>query len=166
MGTPTLFFSYYLSSCSITGYWIQFPVLIQQLSLYFYLTFIPIPHPSPAVNHVCSCKSLIMYFLVSYLVNCIYSHFVHSAPWFCFSLGFVLFCFWGTSMWKFLGQRPNPCHGSNQSHCSDNIRSLTCCTKRELQHPVFWSLFCFVLLLFMVASEAYGDSQARGQTEL
>ena len=33
---------------------------------------------------------------------------------------------------KFLGQGSNPCHSSNQSHSSDNARSLTCYTTREL----------------------------------
>ena len=36
-------------------------------------------------------------------------------------------------MWKFRGQGSNPCHSSDQSHCSDSARSLTCCTTRELQ---------------------------------
>ena len=30
------------------------------------------------------------------------------------------------SIWKFLGQGPNPRHSSNQSHSSVNARSLTC----------------------------------------
>ena len=35
-------------------------------------------------------------------------------------------------MWKFLGQKLNPCHYSNRSCCSDNAESLTYCTTREL----------------------------------
>ena len=39
-------------------------------------------------------------------------------------------------MWKFLGQGSNPCHHSSPRHCSDNIRSLTHWTTRELQESV------------------------------
>ena len=34
-------------------------------------------------------------------------------------------------LWKFLGQKSNPCHGSDPSYCSDNARSLTTCATRE-----------------------------------
>ena len=37
-------------------------------------------------------------------------------------------------MWKFLSQGWNPCHGSDPSCFSDNARSLTCCTTRELHN--------------------------------
>ena len=36
------------------------------------------------------------------------------------------------SMWKLPGQALNPCHSSNQTHCSDNTVSLMPCTTREL----------------------------------
>ena len=35
-------------------------------------------------------------------------------------------------MWKFLDQGSNPCHSSDLGCCSDNTRSLTRCTPREL----------------------------------
>ena len=40
-------------------------------------------------------------------------------------------------MLKFLGQGSNLCHRSNPSHSSDNTRSLTYCTTRELQKVFF-----------------------------
>ena len=40
-------------------------------------------------------------------------------------------------MWKFLGQGPNLCHSSDISRCSDNTRSLTHCTTRELLYVIF-----------------------------
>ena len=40
-------------------------------------------------------------------------------------------------MWKFLGQGSNLCHSSNLSCCSDNARSLTHCTTRELPKGTF-----------------------------
>ena len=47
----------------------------------------------------------------------------------------TIFCFvFGRAqgVWKNPGQRWNPCHSSDPSCCSDNTRSLTCCTTREL----------------------------------
>ena len=43
------------------------------------------------------------------------------------------------SMWKFLGQGSNPCHSSDLSHCSDNARSLICCSTRELRIVHLWA---------------------------
>ena len=40
-------------------------------------------------------------------------------------------------MWKFLGQRWNPCHGSHLSHCSDNAGSWTRCTTKKKKTPGF-----------------------------
>ena len=40
--------------------------------------------------------------------------------------------------WKFLGQGLNPCHSGDQSHSSDNARSLTPWTIRELLTYVFF----------------------------
>ena len=37
-------------------------------------------------------------------------------------------------MWKFLGQGLNLSHSSDPSCCSDSARSLTCCTKWEIQY--------------------------------
>ena len=45
---------------------------------------------------------------------------------------FVLLSGYTHGMWKFLGQGSNPCPSSNPSHDSDNARSFTCCTIREL----------------------------------
>ena len=47
--------------------------------------------------------------------------------------GFVLLCGRAQGMWKFPGHGWNPCHSCNQNHSSDNSRSLTHCTTRELQ---------------------------------
>ena len=41
-------------------------------------------------------------------------------------------------MWKFLGQGLNLSHSSNLSCCSDNARSLTCCTTRELPEKIIF----------------------------
>ena len=38
---------------------------------------------------------------------------------------------------KFPAQGLEPCHSSDMSHCSDNARSLTRYTTRELQHIIF-----------------------------
>ena len=40
-------------------------------------------------------------------------------------------------MWEFLGQGSSPRHSCNQSHSSDNARSLTRQATRALQHIVF-----------------------------
>ena len=54
--------------------------------------------------------------------------------------------FWGGGgcdhgMWKFLGQGLNLCHSRDLSYYSDNARSLTYCTTKELQeYHYFWSL--------------------------
>ena len=49
---------------------------------------------------------------------------------------YVLFCFgffgYACGMCKFQGERLNPHHGSDPSHCSDNARFLTHCVTREL----------------------------------
>ena len=51
---------------------------------------------------------------------------------------FIKVCFFGCCfghahiMWKIPGQGENPCHRSDLSHCSDNIRSLTCRATGEL----------------------------------
>ena len=37
--------------------------------------------------------------------------------------------------WKFPGQGSNPHHSRNPNYCSDNTRSLTCCTTGELAGP-------------------------------
>ena len=47
-------------------------------------------------------------------------------------LVFVGFFGHAHSMWKFLGQGSNLCHGSDPSCCSDNTGSLTYCSIREL----------------------------------
>ena len=63
-------------------------------------------------------------------------------------------CYLGTSLFffpfgpghglqKFLGQGLNTHHGSGLSHCSDDARSLNCCTTRELLGV---SLFAFICL--------------------
>lgn len=44
-------------------------------------------------------------------------------------------------MWKFLGQGSNLCCSSDQSHDSDNSRSLTDCTTGELQFKNFRKAF-------------------------
>ena len=41
-------------------------------------------------------------------------------------------------MWKFPDQGSNPCHSSNQSHYSDNTRSLTHWATRELLPVLFF----------------------------
>ena len=48
---------------------------------------------------------------------------------------FFFFFFFGCAcdMWKFLGKRLNWRHSSKPSHCSDNARSLTCCTTQNTQ---------------------------------
>ena len=80
---------------------------------------------------------------------------------------FFFFIFFGLahSMWKFLGQRSNPLHSSTPNCCSDNARSLTPCTTKELL-VFFWG-GCFVLFcLFRATAMAYGSSQARVQLKL
>ena len=54
---------------------------------------------------------------------------------------FFFFFFFGhiCGMWKFPGQGSNPCHSSNPSHCSENARSLTCCTHKRT--PQFDNLY-------------------------
>ena len=60
-------------------------------------------------------------------------------PWGCYNVsrdvGLFFFFFFGLAcgMWKFLGQGLNLCHSSDLSCCSNNGRSLTHCTSRELQ---------------------------------
>ena len=51
-------------------------------------------------------------------------------------------------MWKFPGQGSNPCHSIDLSQCSDNTRSSTHCTTREL-HNLFlkYTFEMFVLVL-------------------
>ena len=68
----------------------------------------------------------------------IYQYFVSSFFFFSFYLWPCL------SIRKFLGQGSNLCHSSNQSCCSDNAGSLTCCATKELWYfvPFYgWILF-------------------------
>ena len=53
----------------------------------------------------------------------------------------LIFFFFGQDlgMWKFMGQGLNPCQSSC---CSDNARSLTCCTTRELRTSLIF-LSCY-----------------------
>ena len=58
-------------------------------------------------------------------------------PFFFFSLA----CTCG--IWKFLGQELNLCHSNNLSCCcSDNTRTLTCCTTREFPNLIMlkWTI--------------------------
>ena len=48
-------------------------------------------------------------------------------------LFFFFFCH-THGMWKFLGQGLNPCHSSDPSCCSDNVRSITRAATGELQN--------------------------------
>ena len=48
------------------------------------------------------------------------------------SNGTFFFFFDALSTWKFLGQRSNPHHSRNLSHCSNNAGALTHCATREL----------------------------------
>ena len=66
-------------------------------------------------------------------------------------------CFFGLglfgciiSMWKFLGQGLTQRHSSDLSHCSDNPRSLTQCTKSELFKGEF--RFLFLMRYYRVTS--------------
>ena len=69
-------------------------------------------------------------------------------------------------MRKFLGQVLNSCHSSDPSCCSDNVRSLTHCTTREL-HKIYhfncfkvqWSLFTVVQSLPLSNSRTFPSPQ-------
>ena len=67
-------------------------------------------------------------------------------------LGFLFYIFffsfffgYGHGMWRCPGQGLNQCHRSNLSHYSDNARSLTHCTTRELP-STGWFFFCLFAL--------------------
>ena len=54
------------------------------------------------------------------------------------SLSFFFWpCLQHVEVWKFPGQGLNPCYSSDPNHCSDNTRSLTCCSTRELHRALF-----------------------------
>ena len=60
---------------------------------------------------------------------------IHEAATMSVEMLVFFFFFFGLAcgMWKFLGQGLNLCHSSDLSCCSNNGRSLTHCTSRELQ---------------------------------
>ena len=65
-----------------------------------------------------------------------------------------LFSFFGYiySMWKFLGQKLNPCHSNNPSHWSGHVRSLTCwVTEEHLTLSIFLLLLLFIYLFYFWA---------------
>ena len=63
-------------------------------------------------------------------------HTLHNGNY--YYLYFILFFGHAHSMWKFPDQGLDLCHSSDLSCCSDNARSLTCCTTREL--PIIISI--------------------------
>ena len=88
-----------------------------------------------------------------------------------FYLFFYLFIFFGCTcgIWKFLGQGSNLCHSSDQSCCSDNTRSLTCCAIRELPKSFkFWCnpIYLFFLWLFMFLSHLGNLCLFQGNADL
>ena len=58
---------------------------------------------------------------------------------------FIYLFIWACSMLKFWGQEWNPCHSSHTNCCTDNTRSLTYCTTRELPKI----LLLFLIFLFL-----------------
>ena len=81
---------------------------------------------------------------------------------------YILFCLFvclgrAHCMYNFLCQGLNLCHCYNQSHSSDNTRSLTHCASREL-HGIKYS--CIIYLAtscrqFLVLASAFGASYNR-----
>ena len=65
---------------------------------------------------------------------------------------------------KVLGRELNPYHSSNLSHCSDNARSLTRCTTRELQDLNLFKQFdkddCIDFVFFRAALVEAGRATA------
>ena len=73
------------------------------------------------------------------------------------------FLFFGCThnMQHFWGQGSNPHHNYNQSHNSDNARSLTHWATGEFHHPFFFFKLKFVLFVCLFAAPvAYRSSQA------
>ena len=68
-----------------------------------------------------------------------------------FNFIYLLFRLHARSMWKFSSQGSNPCHSSSPRHCSNNTKSLTYCSTRELQIPFYFkpylTLMGIILLL-------------------
>ena len=66
---------------------------------------------------------------------------------------FFFFFFFGYafSLWKFLGQELNLCHGSYLSHCSDNTGFLTSCATRECLFWILKEFCCYILHVFLPA---------------
>ena len=57
-----------------------------------------------------------------------YMSFCLKAPYY---LYIYIFCY-THDMWKFPGWGMNLCHSNDLSRCCDNVKSLTCCTTREV----------------------------------
>ena len=92
--------------------------------------------------------SKLLYFTTSYskglrLINSFSNRmsffFFFCIPWLYF-IDLYTFLAAAYSIWKFLGQRSNRRHRSDQSHCRNNTGSLTCCTTREFQNVLLNAL--------------------------
>ena len=69
--------------------------------------------------------------------TCFLKHHDFSGACFYFFLFQCFFLAGAYSTWKVPGQGSNWCHSCNSSHCSDNIRSLTCGATQELSSGAF-----------------------------
>ena len=84
--------------------------------------------------------------------------------WEGFFVCFLVFFGHTCGMWKFPGQRSDLHHSKSPSHCSDNTRSLTHCTARELLvgvlniFQVVTSCWSYVILWFYVTVNHYLSS--------
>lgn len=68
-----------------------------------------------------------------------------------FFVEFFFFFFGHThGMWKFLGHGSNLSHSSDLRHCSDNARSITHCTVREVHVEFFFVCVCRHVFICLV----------------
>ena len=106
-------------------------------------------HGSSWKNKITSCVSTTFFQLFFHFYP---SFHCYKLPKYSFFSFFGTFFFWWggciCSTQKFQDQGSNLCHNWDQSHSSDNTRSLTCCTTRELPwHIIYTSwITCFLSL--------------------
>ena len=99
---------------------------------------------------VCIYMCVCVYICVCVCV-CIYTHiYIYTHMYIHTHIYIYSYICHAQSMRKFLGQGLNPCHSSNPSHSSDNARSLTHCTTRELCYVHFYRYQNCMLLVFTV----------------
>ena len=80
-----------------------------------------------------------------------------------------LFC-WAWGSWNFLGQGANLCYSTDLSFCSDNARSLTHCTTREIPNLgfyfVYYMMLCYLGVLLILDKPPFpGPANVYRQSE-